>query len=116
MESPIKDFSLTPLGRAIAFGFNSATRKRRRAALKMPIGVDRDNALKGALFLGHILDTNSLRSLSMSAGPTMPLNLAEGLVAIANGRILSGLRHIALKVEAPRLPKDAASITDRDGR
>ena len=38
----------------------------------MPDGPEKENARKGALFLKRILESNSLRSMSMSAGQSMP--------------------------------------------
>ena len=72
----------------------------------MPLGPERDNQIKGALFLKRILESNSVITMSMSAGKTFPYNFAEGFVRIANGRLISGVAKICSKINAPALPTD----------
>ena len=71
----------------------------------MPDGPEKENALKGALFLKRIYESNSLRSMSMCAGDKMPFNVAEGFAAIANGHLLRGTRCLLRKIKVPKLPK-----------
>ena len=73
-------------------------------ALRLPEGPERDNRVKGALFTRHILETNSMRSISMSAGPLLPWNLAQGAVDLANGRPLRALGRLLKPVRVPKLP------------
>ncbi len=79
-----------------------------RAARKMPEGTERDNKIKGALFLRRVLNSNSLLSMSMCAGKAFPYNFAQGFVHLANGSLLKGLACFCKKIKAPPLPKKKA--------
>ena len=72
----------------------------------MPEGSERDNKIKGAIFLRRILASNSIITMSMSAGKNCPYNVAEMLVAFANGHILKGIKALFRGIKAPPLPKD----------
>ena len=62
-----------------------------RAAKRLPEGAERENRIKGALFLERVLDSNSLVSMSMSAGKSFPYNYAQGFMYLANGHIFKGI-------------------------
>ena len=72
----------------------------------MPEGAERDNKIKGALFLERILNSNSLITMSMSAGKSCPYNFAQGFMHFANGHILKGIKCFCTKIKVPALPKD----------
>ena len=72
----------------------------------MPEGTERDNTLKGAQFLRRILESNSLRSMSMSSGKSMPYNFANGFMELTNGHIFKGIKCFCTPIKVPRLPKD----------
>ena len=80
--------------------------KQMKKALKMAEGTERDNKIKGAYFMKRILESNSVISMSMSAGKAFPYNFAEGMVNLANGRIIRGIKCMCRKIKAPALPKD----------
>jgi len=80
-------------------------RKQRRRARRMPDGPARDNTLKGALFLQRIFESNSLISMSMSAGRQFPFNFAVAFAHLANGKIISGIISLCKRIKAPKLPK-----------
>ena len=82
------------------------TKKAEKKARKLPEGPERDNALKGAVFMKRILDTNSPRSLSMCGGAMMPFNFAKGFVELANGHLLKGIGSFMKKIKVPKLPKE----------
>ena len=67
-------------------------------------GTEKENALKGALFLRRVLESGCLRSMSMSAGKRMPYHIAEGMAELANGKIFSALGKFFKKNKAPPLP------------
>lgn len=71
----------------------------------MPEGIERDNCIKGALFMKRIIESNSLYSMSMSAGNSFPYNYAEGFAALANGHIIKGIKSFLTPIKVPRLPK-----------
>ena len=66
-------------------------RRQLKQAKKLPAGAERDNRIKGAIFLQRIFDTNCMRTLSMSAGKSMPWNIAEAFVLLGNGHLFSGI-------------------------
>ena len=53
-----------------------------------------------------VITSNSLRSMSMSAGAQFPYNLAEGFVLMTNRHFFKGLRKIAAPIKVPKLPKE----------
>ena len=84
----------------------SVMKKQARDAKKLPEGPERDNAVKSAIFMKRVMDSNSPRSLSMCAGNRMPYNFAEGFAELTNGHIFKGFRCFLKKIDVPKLPKD----------
>ena len=68
--------------------------------------LEKENARKGALFLKRILESNSLRSMSMSAGQSMPWHVANGMMEMANGHLIKGIKCFLSPVKVPKLPKE----------
>lgn len=106
MESRFTELNKTLMGKILFNAVLSVATKQLKRAQKMPLGPERDNQIKGALFLKRILESNSVITMSMSAGKTFPYNFAEGFVRIANGRFISGVAKICSKINAPALPTD----------
>lgn len=106
LESRFTDFRGRFFGRMILNGMLSVATKQEKKAAKLPEGPERDNMYKGAQFLRRIMESNSPRSLSMSAGSPFPYNLAEGLVEISNGHLFKGVSSIMKKIDVPKLPKE----------
>ena len=77
-----------------------------KKAKKQPEGSERDNKIKGAVFLIRILESNSLLSMSMSAGKMFPYNVAQGFVELSNGHFFKGIGCFCKKIKVPKLPKD----------
>ena len=77
-----------------------------KKAKKLPEGVERDNKIKGAIFLKRILESNSIITMSMSAAKNCPYNFALGFVNLANGHIIKGIKCFCTKIKVPKLPKD----------
>ena len=84
----------------------SVADKQEKAAEKLPPGPERDNKRKSARFLRKILESNSPRSMSMSAGPSLPYNFAEGFVHLTNGHIIKGAFSFLKTIRVPKLPKE----------
>ena len=105
-ESPFADLQQSFLGRILYGAVLSNPKKEEKKARKLPEGPERDNALKGAIFMKHIMDTNSPRSLSMCGGARMPFNFAEGFVELANGHLIKGIGCFMKKIKVPKLPKE----------
>lgn len=105
-ESRFTDFQLTFMGRILFNAVTSVSTKQLKEAKKLPEGTQRDNSIKGASFLRRILESNSIRSFCMSAGSSMPINIAEGFVLLGNGKVFKGLKRIMKKEVLPPLPKN----------
>ena len=91
MESRFADFRKTFMGRILYSAVCGMARRQLKQAKKLPAGAERDNRIKGAIFLQRIFDTNCMRTLSMSAGKSMPWNIAEAFVLLGNGHLFSGI-------------------------
>lgn len=100
MESRFSDLKEGKLlGRIIFKAVLYVADSQRRKALKMPEGAERENTLKGALFLKRILESNSLITMSMSAGKSCPYNFAQGFMHFANGHTLKGIKCFIGKIK-----------------
>ncbi len=106
LESRFSDMKATFMGKILYAAVLSVAKSDMRKAKKMPEGVERDNKIKGAIFLRRILDSNSIITMSMSAGSSCPYNMAEMFVKLANGKIIKGLGNLCNGIKAPPLPKD----------
>lgn len=91
MESRFCDFQKTFMGRILYNAVCGVAKKQLKKAKKLPRGTERDNRIKGAIFLQRIFDTNCMRTLSLSAGKSMPWNIAEGFVLLGNGHFFRGI-------------------------
>lgn len=106
LESRFSDMKATFMGRILYTAVLSVAKGQMRKAKKLPEGAERDNKIKGAIFLGRILNSNSIITMSMSAGASCPYNMAEMFVHFANGKIFKGLKCLCQGIKAPPLPKD----------
>ena len=106
LESRFSDMKSTPMGWILYNCVLMVARIDMLKAKMMKAGPERDNKIKGAIFLHRILDSNSIITMSMSAGASCPYNFANGFVHMANGNILKSLKSFLVGVQAPALPKD----------
>ena len=106
MESRFTDLRQTFMGRILFGAVMSVANRRRKKAEKLPDGPEKENALKGALFLKRILESSSLRTMSMSAGKSLPWHIARGMMELSNGHLFKGIRCFLSPVRVPALPKD----------
>ena len=106
MDSKLEDLQATFMGRILKSAVLGVAKKQLKQAKKLPAGAERDNKVKGALFLHSVLVNNTLISMSMCAGKSMPYNFAEGFVELSNGHLIKGIKRFAAKIEAPKLPKE----------
>lgn len=107
MESRFSELAQSALlGRIIYKAVLGVANKQMKQARKLPEGAEKDNQIKGAQFLKRILESNSPRSMSMSAGQSCPYNFAQGFVEFANGRLFKGIKCFCTKIKVPNLPKD----------
>ncbi len=94
------------MGKILHSAVLNVAKKQMKAAKKLPEGKERDNKIKGAYFLARILNSNSLITMSMSAGGGMPYNFACGFMELANGHIFKGIGCFLHAPSVPPLPKD----------
>ena len=94
------------LGKILHSAVLSVATKQMKKAKKLPEGKEKDNKIKGAFFLRRILESNSLISMSMSAGKTMPYSFACGFMELANGHLLKGIKCFCTTIKVPKLPKE----------
>ena len=106
IESRFTDLQQSFMGRILFGAVLGVAGRQMKSALKMPEGAERDNKIKGALFMKRILESNSLITMSMSAGKSMPYNFAQGFAEFANGHIFKGIKCFCTKIKVPKLPKE----------
>lgn len=106
MESRFTDMRQTFMGKILYSAVLSVAKKDMKRARKLPEGAERDNKIKGAMFLKRILESNSIITMSMSAGTNCPYNFAQGFINLANGHLIKGVKNFCSKIKAPKLPKD----------
>ena len=106
LESRFTDLKQTWMGRILYGAVLATADKQEKEAAGLPAGPEKDNKIKGARFLRRILESNSPRTLSMSAGKSLPYNFAEGFVELTNGHLLRGARCFMRKIKVPKLPKE----------
>ncbi len=105
-ESRFSDLTQSFMGRILHDAVLSVAAKQEKEAERLPDGPEKDNKRKGALFLRRILESNSLRSMSMTAGKSFPYNFAQGFVELTNGHLLKGAACFLKKIKVPKLPKE----------
>ena len=106
VESIFTDLRQTFMGRILYNAVLSTAAKQEKAAKKLPDGAEKDNMMKGALFMRRTLERVSPRFLSMTAGKSMPYNFAQGFVELTNGHLIRGARSFMKKIDVPKLPKE----------
>ena len=106
LESRFTDMKETFMGRILYSAVLSVAKKDMKKAKKLLEGAERDNKIKGAMFLKRILESNSIITMSMSAGKSCPYHFAKGFVDLANGRIIKGIKDFCSPVKTAALPKD----------
>ncbi len=107
LESRFSYLQRTFMGRILHNAVLSVAKKDMKKAKKLKEGPERDNKIKGALFLKRILESNSIITMSMSAGHSFPYNVAVGMVELANGHLYKGIKSMCTKINVPALPKQS---------
>lgn len=107
LESRFTDMrSASLMGKILYNAVLGVAKKDMKKAKKLPMGAERDNKIKGALFLQRVLESNSITTMSMSGGKGFPYNFAQGFVHFANRRLIKGIKCFCTKIKVPNLPKD----------
>lgn len=105
IESRFTDLNQTFMGRILFNAVLGVAKKQAKKAEKLTEGAERDNKIKGALFLKKILESSSIRSMSMSAGKSLPYNFAQGFAELTNGHLFRGTKCFLKPIKVPPLPK-----------
>ena len=106
LESRFTDLQQTFMGRILYKAVIGVATKQMKEAEKLPDGVEKENRIKGAIFLKRILESNSIRSATMCGGSQMPYNFAQGFAELTNGHLFKGIRCLMKKINVPKLPKE----------
>ena len=106
LESRFTDLRYTFIGRIIYHFVINYMKKDIKKAEKLPEGKERDNKIKAAQFVVKIIESSSLRSISMSSSMNLPYNKACAIRDFANAHIIKGFKNLFKKIEAHRLPID----------
>ena len=94
------------MGRILYKAVIGVATKQMKEAEKLPDGVEKENRIKGAIFLKRILESNSIRSATMCGGSQMPYNFAQGFAELTNGHLFKGICCLMKKINVPKLPKE----------
>lgn len=92
LESPLRDYPRTPMGRRIYRLAMALASWGWRRARKLPDSLERDSRLKNAYFMMKMTPSNSMRCICMSSGGRFPYRLAAFAVELAGGHGLRALR------------------------
>lgn len=109
MDSRFVDLKATPIGWIIYNCIMMYPRITMLGAKRLPRGVERDNRIKGAIFLRRIMDSITIITSAMTSGGSCPYNVSEAIVNLANGRIIKGIKNLLSPVKAPALPEETES-------
>ena len=104
LESRLPELRQTLPGKILYKVVLGVAKKEMRKAKKLPEGSDKDNAMKAALAMKRMMETNNPLGMTMAAGKMFPYNFAQGLVNISNWHLIRGVRDFCKKIEAPKLP------------
>lgn len=91
METTLGEFD-TVFGTIIKKAIVGVGAKQCRKACKMPDGPEKEREKKAGLFISKMMPSNSLRSLCYSSAGGLKYPAAKGMLEIANGHILRGIR------------------------
>lgn len=92
MESSLKSFKRTIVGRIFYMAVMGVIQKQYKKAVRMPDSLERDTRLKNSYFLVRMMPTNSLRSMCMSSSGKFTYDVALGVVHMANGHFIKGIK------------------------
>lgn len=106
-ESRFSDLAKSKaMGRFMHMCVLSVANSSLKKAKKMKDGPEKDNQIKGAIFMKRVLESNSINSMSMCAGKSCPYNMALAFVHFGNGHIFKGLKSIMKPIKVCKLPKE----------
>lgn len=92
LESPLRDYRRTRMGRGIYRLAMAVASWDWRRAQRLPDSLERDSRLKNAYFMMKMTPSNSMRCICTSSGGRFPYRLAAFAVELAGGHGLRALR------------------------
>lgn len=99
LETPIGEFE-TFIGKIFKIFACNVGLKQYKKACKKEESLERERQKKAGLFVYKMMPYNSLRSICYSSSGKLPYNMAKGILELANGHLIKGLKLI-LKKEKP---------------
>ena len=105
VESRVADLKEGVMGRIVLKCILSFVNKKKKKALLIQDEKRRKLEYKAAIFVERNILSNCLRAMSM-ADKRLPLNYAEGIIALANFRFIKAIGCFIKKIRVPKLPKD----------
>lgn len=94
------------MGRILFNAVLGVARKQMKEAQKLPEGTEKDNKIKGAMFMRRILESNPSSVCRCRLENRCPYNFAMGFVHLANGHLIKGIKCFCTKIKVPALPKE----------
>ena len=116
LESRFTDLKSTFMGKILFNAVLNVAKKDMKKALKLKEGIEKDNKIKGAMFLKRILESNSIITMSMSAGKSMPYHFAKGFVDLSNGHLIKGIKDFTSPIKVDVLPKYTNIKENKNGK
>ncbi len=104
LESSLLDFKKTFIGRIFYLSVMAVVKKQYRKTKRMKDSLERDALLKNSYFVVRMMPGNSLRAMCMSSGGKFSYNTAMGMLEIANGHFVKGMKYIFKKERVLPLP------------
>ncbi len=92
LDSRFMELKRTFFGRILYYFITKIPKSKQRKARRIKERHKRINAIKSSDFLATSFDYNTINAMSYASGGMMSLNLARGLVEIANGHLFGGMR------------------------
>ena len=97
LETSLRDFNSTRSGRFVLKLILKVVAGKTKVNKKEKDETKREQMIKNARFAVVIIPNNCLRSLSQSSGGIFPMNMAKGLLHMANGHFFKGVATILKK-------------------
>lgn len=107
MESRFIDYKKRFFGKIVYNMVIGVVTKQIKKADKLKDNAKKDSMFKSAVFMKRMMDASSMRFVLTAGGGRINYNMANGLVAFANGRLFKAI-YLLLKKEKPLpLPKNS---------
>ena len=99
MNSRLTDLNSTLLGKILFKSIMLIPKKQLKRAKRLIESAEKDNKIKGAIFLRRMLESNTLNCMSMAEGRRFPYNFAQGVMHLSNGKIFKAVKCFIKKIK-----------------